>query len=470
MKSKLSLLLLASAAALVSCGGGDATSTSIFSRRSIESWENKYAGTATETCNLTIWAGESNDSVEFVKMVAKDFKAANPQSNYNITIKPVSESSVSGDWEQNPSTAADLAIAADDQIPAMVSSNRLVSLEQLSKKQIPGLKDDIVGRSLPEAIEAVTQNDNVYAFPISASNGFVLYYNAKYIKAEDTVSFDKLLEAIHKASETAGRNLTFGYPYNSGWYLDGWFHGAGLTAVGNAGDTYVTCNWNNTDEKAGNLGKDVAGAMVKLAHGQYKAHWSADTSNKLMTRIADGSTNEVVATISGTWDYNRLAKAWGEGNAKASVLPKYHLDLANKDVQMNSVKGFKVAIINKNKTNIVASARFAEFMANYESQVLRYDMLNEAPANMQARELVINAQSNPVVKAINDQWDTSFVEKVNQSFWGPSNGLSVQLSANDAETAKYVVSGEGTANVVLNYDEIQSALDACINKLGPAAE
>lgn len=472
MKLKFTLLLLSSAAALVSCGGGDATSTSIFSRRSVEAWENPFAGTATESVTLSIWGGETNDSATFIQTVAQDFKKANPKSNYTIQVKPVSESSVSGDWEQNPNTAADLAIAADDQIPSMVSSKRLASLEQLSAVRIPGLKDSIVERSLPEAIEAVTQPDPddeestlTYGIPISASNGFVLYYNSKYINKADTASFESLLAAIHTASETAGKNLTFGYPLNSGWYLDGWFHGAGFTAYGRAGENYVECDWNSTLE-SGVTGLDCASTMVRFAHGQYKQHWSADKGENLMARIAEGSNNQVVATISGTWDYNRLVKAWGEG-AQASVLPTYHLAAANKDVRMNSVKGFKVAVINKAKANAVAAARFAEFMANYESQILRYDMLNEAPANIESRKVVINEDANPVVKAINDQWDTSFVEKVNPSFWNPSNGLSTQLS--DPSNMDFVISGDGTAGVLLNEQKIQDALDACVNALSPVA-
>lgn len=468
MKAKF-LLLLVSATALVSCGGGGnatetaTTSVSEMSRRAVE-WDNPFADTATEEATLTVWGGESQTSVDFINTVAADFKKANPRSNYTINVKPVSESSVSGDWESDPANAADLAIAADDQIPSMVSSERLVDINALDAKKIPGILESVTKNNLEESVDVLTHGGKIYGFPVSASNGFVLYYNAKYVSAEQAKTFDGLLAAIHTASETAGRNLTFGYPYNSGWYLDGWFHGAGFTATGEAGALSVECNWNG--KLADNTeGKDAAGAMVKLAHGQYKQHWSAGKSEDLLARISDDSTNQVVATISGTWDYNRLVKAWGEENAKAAVLPSYHLDLANKDVQMHSVKGFKVAIVNKSRKNAVAAARFAEFLANYQSQVLRYDMLNEAPANKNARTLVMDANVNPVVKAINDQWDTSFVEKVNPTFWNPTNGLSVQLSAANSDTAKFVTSGEGTKEVVLNYEEIQKALDNCVDAL-----
>ena len=462
MKMKIALLL-ASTAALASCGGGNAVSTSIeeISRRSVE-WTNPFAGIADENVSLTVWGGENLDSINFINQVARDFKKANPKSNYTIQVKPVSESSVSGDWEQDPSNAADVAIAADDQIPSMVSSGRLVDLEALSAKKIPGLAENVIARNLDESIEVLTHDGKTYGFPVSASNGFVLYYNAKYLTADDVTSFDKMLAAIHKASETEGKNFVFGYPYNSGWYLDGWFHGAGFNVHGEAGALTVDCDWNTTVN--GVEGKDVAGAMVKLAHGQYKRHWSAGKAEELLTRIGEGNTDQVIATINGTWSFNNIKKNWGE-NAKAAVLPSYHLDLANKDVRMHSVKGFKVAIINKNRPNAPAAAKFAEYLSNYESQIYRYDALNEAPTNINARSLVLTGDMNPAVKAINDQWDTSFVEKVNPTYWNPSNGLSVELSVSNSDTAKFVASGEGTAEIVLNYDEIQASLNNTVNQL-----
>ena len=470
MNVKTAALFLTGLAALAACtsAGDDPVTTSFgsltsedpaISRRSLE-WDNPYAGTATEEVTLSVWGGETQDSVDFIKTVAKDFKKANPQSNYTINVKPVSESSVSGDWESDPSTAADVAIAADDQIPSMVASNYIQDLDAMSRK-IPGLADDIKNRNIPEAVEAVLHDGKTYGFPVSASNGYVLFYNSKYINAEDTVSFDKLLKAIHEASVRENKNFTFGYPYNSGWYLDGWFHGAGFSAIGEAGATTVECNWNSTVD--GVQGKDVAGAMLKLAHGEYSRHWSYGEGSNLMARIGDSSNDQVIATINGTWSWNQVKKNWGEFS-QATVLPSYHLDLANKDIAMHSVKGFKIAVINKARAKTaIAAARFAEFLTNYESEILRYDLINEAPTNVASREQT-DFSTNPCVNAVNEQWAKgAFVEKVNKAFWSYSNGLSVQLS--DNSDTSLITSGAGTADVVINYDAVQDALDACVNSL-----
>ena len=449
MKAKYKMLLLTAMASigLVSCGGGAQDDGTI---------------------RLKVWAGSSQDSLTYIHSVIEKYKAANPDKKFEFTVDSVSEQKVNGKWGDDPSEAADVAIAADDQLPQMVSSQRVLHLEA-ANTAIPGIKDRITESTLEDAMEVVTRQDPVsheeltWGIPVSASNGFVLYYNAKYLQPQDVTTFDNMLAAIHRESEKAGRNLTFGYPYHSGWYLDGWFHGAGFRVNGEPGELTVDCDWNTT--KNGIQGKDVAGAMIKLAHGQHKEHWSADSGENIVpSRIQDGVMNEVVATISGTWVYNDVVAAWGN-NTKATVLPTYHLDLANTDKPMHAIKGFKVAIINRNRDNMVEATKFAEFMVNKENQVARYHAVNEAPANIEARAETINENSNPVVKAIQDMWSTSFVEKVNPSYWNAAESLCDQLCIANEDTAKYVTSGEGTADIVLNYDEIQARLDTAVNVL-----
>lgn len=467
MKSKFKLFLFSSFA-LVGCAtGGTSATTSELSRRTVE-WVNPFADTATETATLTIWAGETQESVDYIRTVAADFKKANPRSNYTFNIKPVSESSVSGDWAADPDDAADVAIAADDQIPVMIAADYLQNVNQLEKR-IPGITESIKTRNSQEAITAVTHSDEkMYGYPVSASNGFILYYNSDLIKAEDTTSFDKLLAAIAKVSEEKGKNYRFGFPSNSGWYLDGWFRPAGFDVYGEAGKTTVECGWNGTaKDKDGTevAGVDVAASLVKLAHGQYEKYWTSQKQELIMTQIDANQPNQIIATINGTWNYNRIKAAWGAGTA-AATLPTYHVDSVNKDYGMQSVKGFKIAVVNRNRAStVVAASRFAEFLTNYESQILRFDTLSEAPTNTESEKLC-DFNTNVCLKAMKEQWTKgAFVEKVNEAYWNPSNGLATQLCNGDSGAASFIASGKGTADVTVNKEAIQAALDACVKTL-----
>ena len=461
MNKKKLLISLLAATALSSCGGGSAT-PSTTSTPSGTSGQDTSSGEK-QTVDLTVWAGETDEAYHYLEEVSNAFKKANTDFNYNFTIKAVSESSVNGDWAADAAKAADFAIAADDQIPSMIKSNLIASLESLDRA-IPGLSEDIRSRNSEESVEMVRDSDKTWGFPVSASNGYILYYNSDYITEEDTASFDTLLAAIKRASDRDGKTYRFGFPYNSGWYLDGWFHGAGFSATGNAGEAKVTCDWNGTVN--GVAGKDVAGALVKLAHGQYENYWTSQDQSMLMTQIGTDSSSPVIATINGTWNYSRIKSSWGE-KACATSLPSYHADLSNKDFAMQSVKGFKIGIVNAKRTKTVRhAARFAEFLTNYENQILRFNKLSEAPTNKKAAA-DIDVNTNPAVKALNEQWKKgAFIEKVNETFWNPSNSLSTLLcNGGNKGEYNYITSGRGTADIVIDYDAIQTQLDNTVKQL-----
>ena len=465
--TKCPILLLS--VLLVACGSGTTGHTSAFEPRSI-SWDNPYAGTATEKVTLSIWGGETQDSLDYLHMVESAFNKANPDAKYTLKIKPVSESAISGNWKENPSTAADLAIAADDQIPEMIAAQYLQPINNVDRK-IPGLSDAIKTRNSEDSVTAATDetSNKLYGFPVSASNGYVLYYNTKHIKPEDTVSFERLLSAIKAASEKDGKSYQFGFPSGSGWYLDGWFRPAGFEVFGEATAKTVDCDWNGTavdPEGVTVSGVDVASALVKLAHGEYERYWTSKKQELIMNQVADTDPNQVIATINGTWNYNGLKDAWGAENTACATLPTYHVDSVNKDYAMWSVKGFKIAVVNAASDNIVAACRFAEFLSNYESQVLRFDFLAEAPTNNESVK-ICDYSTNACVDALNRQWEKGgFIEKVNSYSWGPSNGLAEQLcKGNAGASSNFIVSGAGTKDVILNAEAIKAALDACVSKL-----
>ena len=445
-------------ALLTSCGGTSATASII--HRDIV-WDNPYAGTATETATLSVWAGNSDESVAYLNAIIADFKKANPESKYTFKIKAVSESKVRGTWNEDPNNAADFAVLADDQFPLMIQDKRLQDLNSLSY-DIPGLAESVAARNSEDAIEAVTHNDLIYGFPVSASNGYILYYNKDMLAESDLTSFETLLAAIKRVSEQANTNYAFGFPYYSGWYLDGWFHGAGFSATGEADGETIQSDWNG--EVGGVKGSDVAGALVKLAHGEYEDYWTSDKEETLINHASSKYRNKrIIATISGTWNYNALKGYWGENSIGAAVLPTF--TVGTHDFRMNSVKGFKIGVVNKNKKdNVLPAMRFAEFYSNYESQIVRFDNLSEAPTNT-ASLAQCDLNTNPAVKAIAEQRRIGgFVQKVNGVFWNPSNLLSTQLCSGSAGEGKsFIASGKGTASIVLDEEQIQAALDACVS-------
>lgn len=465
MKARFTLLALAGLT-LAGCGGSTPAASSIPSTPAASSeasqatsipsvsWDNPYADIADETATLMVWAGESQDSIDFVKHAAAEFKKANPRSNYTIQTKAVSEAKAFGEWQKDPNTAADVAIVADDQLPSMISSNYIQNVDAFSSKVIPGIKENLRARNDEDSMNAVIVNDKAYGFPVSSSNSYILYYKTDVIQDTAVDSFESLLAAIKAASDDS-HAYRFGFPYQSGWYLDGWMHAAGCTATGAPGGN-IDSNW------SGAQALDAARALVKLAHGQYEAQWYSDMANTIMTQVGEGPS-QIVATISGTWSYKALQKAWN-GHVGATILPKYHLDAANQDVRMQAPQGYKIAVVNAKSQQIKPAAKFAEFLTNYAMQIARFDLVSEAPTNTAASHDV-DLDSNACVKAVFEQYEeNAFIEKVNEFFWNPSDSLATQLCGASTKQGQtnLIASGKGTAEIVTDDTEIQNALNECV--------
>ena len=63
---------------------------------------------------------------------------------------------------------ADVFTFADDQLAALAAAGALDPLED---------PEEIRASNLPASVEAASVGDTLYAFPLTADNGYFLYYN-----------------------------------------------------------------------------------------------------------------------------------------------------------------------------------------------------------------------------------------------------------------------------------------------------
>ena len=61
----------------------------------------------------------------------------------------------------------------------------------------------------------------LYAFPMTADNGYFMYYDSSVFSAEDVKSLDKMLEVAGTAGKKVFMDLS------NGWYIASFFLGAG---------------------------------------------------------------------------------------------------------------------------------------------------------------------------------------------------------------------------------------------------
>ena len=380
-----------------------------------------------EDVTLTVWVGDNQD-IEWINGVIDNFKAAYPDNNYTINVGVQNEGDCSKTVLNDPTAAADVFTFADDQFNSLLNGGAL--------QQVLDGADDIIANNTPESIAAATGDDgNLYAYPATADNGYFMFYNKEYFTEDDVKSFNTMLDKAAAAGKYVG------FPMSNAWYFYSWFKGAGLDMHVNEDGVTNTCNWNATDTPI--TGVQVVEALLAITSNP--GFKEAD-SDPFVAGVKDGS---IIAGVSGTWNANVAAEAWGD-NYAATKLPTY--TVAGQEVQMASFSGFKLVGVNPYSENLGAAMDFAAFMTNEESQVSRFAMRRQGPSNTKALASEV-VQAEPAIAAIVAQAPYADVQRVGSKFWDTAAALG-----------KIIVNGnpDGT--------DLQTLLDNCVAGITAAAD
>ena len=350
-----------------------------------------------ETVSLRVWVGD-NEDVAWINQVIERFRAANPGTVYNIDVGVQNEGDCSKVVLSDPEAAADVFTFADDQFNSLYNAGALM--------EVVDDPDGIRAAHTEDSVAAATgQDGKLYAYPATADNGYFMFYNTEYFTQDDVKSLDAMLD---KAVE-AGKYIA--YPMSNGWYLYSFFKGAGLDMHVTEDGVTNTCNWNATDTPI--TGVQVLQALLDIAaHPGFR---EAD-SDPFVAGVKDGS---IIAGVSGTWNANVAAEAWGD-NYAATKLPTFTVN--GEQVQMASFSGFKLVGVNKFSDNVGDAMDFAAFMTNYESQVSRFEMRRQGPSNMEALASDV-VQAEPAIAAVVAQTEFADVQRVGSKYWDPAAAL-----------------------------------------------
>lgn len=352
-----------------------------------------------ETIALRVWVGDNQD-LPWIEGVIANFKAANPDKNYDITVSIQTEGDCSKAVLNDVTAAADVFTFADDQFNSLYNAGALMEVVENT--------DEIIaanGGAEAGAVVASTGTDGkLYAYPATADNGYFMFYNKEYFTEEDVQTLDGMMA---KAAE-AGKYV--GFPMSNAWYLYSFFKGAGLD-MQLADDVTNSCNWNATDTPI--TGVQVVEALLAITSNP--GFREAD-SDPFVAGVKDGS---IIAGVSGTWNATVAQEAWGE-NYAAAKLPTYTVN--GEQVQMASFAGFKLVGVNPYSENLYEAMMFAQYMTNEESQISRFEIRGQGPSNMNAAASE-KVQAAPAIAALAAQSAYSTVQRVGGKYWDPAAAL-----------------------------------------------
>ena len=357
------------------------------------------------TVALRVWAEEATyDALnEMIDSFKEQYKG---QANFDITLEQNSDAETRNNVLGDVHEAADLFIMADDQLASMVAGGALYPVPNA---------DEVKAANIEGAVEAATINDTLYAYPMTADNGYFLYYNKKYISDSDIASFDGILKAAKKSKKKVVMD------WSSGWYLYSFFGNTGLDFGINDDNVTNHCEWN---AKKGEIkGVDIAQAMLDIQKsGAFKNGTDADL-------LAGAENDSVAAGISGVWNETALRKAWGD-DLGAAKLPTY--TVAGKQVQMASFTGYKLIGVNAYSENPEWAAKLADWMTNEQNQTIRFEMNGQGPSNIKAADSDA-VKKSPSIQAVIAQSEFGKLQRVGNSYWDACSNFGSIMSAGNPD-------------------------------------
>ncbi len=350
---------------------------------------------------LVVWGAEEDK--ELMTQIIQNFQTNyQGQADFQISFEVQGESQCKDVLLGGLEEGADVFTFADDQVNALAAAGALDPIENA---------DEIRSKNLSSAVEAATVNNQLYAYPLTADNGYFLYYNKQYISEEQVKTLDGILDA----AAASGKQFTM--DWSSAWYVYSFFGNTNLQVGLNDDGITNYCTWNQTD---GDIrGIDVAQSMLQIAG---RPGFANRTDEEFLSGVKNGS---VIAGISGVWNSVAVTESWGE-NTGAAKLPTYTCN--GKQLQMASFSGCKLIGVNAYSEHPKWAARLAEWITNEDNQRLRFEMRGQGPSNIAVADSS-EIQNSPAIAALLEQSEFSQIQRVGGKFWDPVSEFAGNMAA-----------------------------------------
>lgn len=346
---------------------------------------------------LKVWGAQEDQ--EMLTGMIEEFKTAHPEANWTIELGVVGEPDARTKYLEDPEAAADVFAFPNDQVMDLVNAGALY--------EVTINKDAIVAANIQSAVDSASVDGKLYGYPMTADNGYFMYYDKSVFTEEDVKSLDKMLEVAGAAGKSVFMDVS------NGWYIASFFIGAGnkFEVV----DGKQVLDFNN-----------ATGVKVGEAIKAFTAHKAFLTGDDNVLKAGLGST--IAAGVSGTWNAGDISTILG-ANYGATKLPEFNL--GGTQTQMGSFAGFKLMGVNSLTVFPEEAMALAEFLTNEANQIKRFETRKLGPSNKNAaqNEAVL---SDVALSALAQQAPFAMSQNsVAGSYWGPAEAFGLALENKD---------------------------------------
>ena len=420
-------LALTPAMLLGSCNGGNADDT-----------KNASSAAGGDGSTITIWCSETEGVATSFENLAKKWAADN-NLNYNFEVTGITEADAATNMLTDVAKGADIYCFAQDQFARLVQGGALSVLG-------PTATTWVRENNIEDAASATFSGESCYAYPLTADNGYFMYYDKRVVKDEHIGSLEDIIKDCEDYEEGVRKfsmELT-----TSGWYTASFFMSYGE-------DNKPLCHstWTTNDDGA-YIGVDdtwcSANGIIAAKGMQKLLKSEAFYSSSKASDFTAATPSAVV--VSGTWDYT-TAKAALKENMGVAPLPSFTVD--NKSYHMGSFKGYKLMGV-KPQTDVAKAAnlhKLAQYLTSKDAEMSRLTEFGWGPSNKVA-QTSDEFKANPALSAFEKQRPYATTQgQIHGSWWDVSKvvGSSLQTADGTDEAIQKVL------------DTYKAALDEIIN-------
>lgn len=308
---------------------------------------------------ITVWVGEGTKD-----LTEKQIEEFNQTNEWNVkfkaTVEIVSESKAVGDATSKPADSADIFCFAQDTLARAVRSNLLASLNSASVEFIKQNNSE-------EAQQSATVGSSIRAFPMTADNGFFLYYNKDVIDESHVGNLEDIIADCRAAGQKFSAGLTDG-----GWYAAAFFYATGCSSTWDTDENGAFVNYH--DDFNSDMGVAALKGLDKiLSMGDYY-----EESDKVSTFSA---ATPSAAVISGIWDYKAAKDILGD---KLGVAPLPSFTVDGETYQLPTFLGYKLMGVKPQSDPYKATylQKLAMYLTGEECQRQRFEEMGWGPSNL----------------------------------------------------------------------------------------
>ena len=382
------------------------------------------------TYDITVWVAEK--AVDLTKQQIENFNKTNELGiTFNATVEAVSEADSATQMITDVEAGGDIFCFAQDQFARLVQAGALAKLGVAAADAVRSNNDS-------SAVTAATAGSELYAYPLTADNGYFMYYDKSVIPEEDVGSLEKLIADCEAAQKYFSmENET------SAWYIASWFFGTGCVS-----------EWETDSDGAFVSIKDTFNSPEGLiaVKGMKKL---LDSDFYLSSSDGAGFDSGCAVVVTGTWAYDTIHGILGD-NLGAAALPSFEVD--GQSYHMGSFSGCKLLGVKPQTDAVKAAAlhKLAQYLTGEQGQLERFNFTGSwGPSNLvaQGNEAV---QANVALAALQAQNAYAQVQgQIHGAWWDIAKviGTDVKNATDEAGLQQALDNYSAAISAVFNMSD-----------------